>query len=77
MAQSYSASCPAEAQAVLNATGGCASIDSVAYANIYLNCCVKAVSSTITIIYVIMLVIVIALAIWQILKRRKKTAPTP
>ncbi len=69
LAQSYSASCPTEAQAILSATGGCSAIDSTVYVNIYTNCCVKVVSSTTMIIYVLVAVVVLALAIWQILKK--------
>lgn len=71
MAQSYSASCPTEAQAILNATGGCAAIDSTVYSNIYEKCCVEAVSNSNLIIYVSIAVIAIALATWQVLKKRR------
>ncbi len=75
LAQSYSASCPIEAQAILNATGGCANIDSAVYSNIYANCCVSATSNLTPIIYVLVVVIVLALVIWQIFKRRKSNQP--
>ena len=76
MAQSYSASCPTEAQAILSATGGCSAIDSTVYANIYNNCCAKVVSSTMVIIYVLVAVLVLALAIWLIFKRKKNKVVT-
>ena|SRR3989338_2442513 len=75
IAQSYPTSCPTEAQVILNATGGCAAIDSTVYANIYTNCCMKVVSSLSMIIYVLVALVVLALAIWQIFKRRKSNQP--
>ncbi|GEM_PF-2523490 len=41
LAETYPATCDSIAQAVLIATGGCASIDSVAYSNIYASCCTQ------------------------------------
>ena len=75
MAQSYPASCPSEAQAIVKAVGGCSTIDRVAYSNIYDNCCVEAVSNSNSnsnlIVYALLAVVAIGLATWQVLKRRK------
>ena len=38
-AASYPASCPAEAQAIVNAVGGCSAIDPDQYSSIYEKCC--------------------------------------
>ena len=75
LAQSYSSTCPTEAQAILSATGGCANIDSAVYSNIFANCCASSASNLTLIIYVLVAVIVLALAIWQIFKRKKDNQP--
>ncbi|MEK7478599.1 MAG: hypothetical protein AAB626_01585 [Patescibacteria group bacterium] len=77
MAQSYPASCPSEAQAIVKAVGGCSAIDRVAYSDIYDKCCVEAVSNSNSnlnlnlIVYALLAVAAIGLATWQVLKRRK------
>lgn len=38
-AVSYPTSCPAEAQSIVDAVGGCASVDKDAYAAVYSQCC--------------------------------------
>lgn len=42
-AQTYPATCPAEAQAIVNAVGGCSAVDKDQYSAVYDSCC--AVSS--------------------------------
>ena len=74
-AEVYPGTCDETAQAIIEGIGGCSGIDCGSFSNICDKCCINnsvPVSIQTLIVYVLIAVVIITLAIWQILKRRKK-----
>ena len=67
-AQTYPVSCPAEAQAIVNAVGGCLAVDKDLYSAIYDNCCVvsPAPSSMTMTLWILAVVVLLGLGIMSL-----------
>lgn len=74
-AQNYPASCPKEAQSIVEAVGGCAEIDASAYAAVSAKCCILPPQRQLAVFWVVIAVVAIGLivAVWY-WKRRKLKA---
>ena len=74
-AQTYPASCPDEARAIVEAVGGCAEVDNGQYSAVYDNCCAVSATSTsrgITAVWVALALVAVGFGAFGIRHRLRK-----